>query len=114
MPMDRVTLREALNRREFHRRLKEWLENTDDPAVGPEGYGQNGLVHVSDGESIFKLNTDTKRHGVQAYMQLLAQHGDGIDWHVTTSQRGNSTAVTYGPNRLHISGFYLYLVGDVP
>jgi len=34
--MDRVKPAEALTKQEFHKRLRRWLDNTDDPVIKPD------------------------------------------------------------------------------
>ena len=112
MPLDPIPASIALDKSQFHKQLRRWLSETDEDVVGPDGYGQRGLIHVRSGRSLFKLNADTTRSGVKAYLELVDRVGDNLNWEVTTSQRGNMTAVIYGREGVRIPGFFLYFLRD--
>ena len=110
MPMEQVRRPHALSKTEFHSRLREWLNSTDDAIIGPEGlHGQTVWIYVHDGPNMFGLHADTKREAVDAYLRIVAQQGNDLQWEVAESQRGNPTAVVYGPNKHRHKPFYLYL-----
>lgn len=109
MPLERVRRGSALTRNEFHQRLRSWLGDTEDPIVGLEEVpGVTPWVYIRDGSSLFELHADTKREAVRGYLELVALHGDDLRWEVTASERGNMTAVAYGPERVRNKSFYLY------
>ena len=111
--MDQVSRHEPLNKATFHQRLRAWLDNTDDFSIGPgpeEVQGRTPWVFVRDGSDLFGLNADTKRAGVRGYLELVAVHGDNLLWTIAPTQRGNMTAVVYGPEAKRIKPFYLYFV----
>lgn len=107
--MERVLRDQALRKSEFHQRLRDWLDNTHESVIGPEGIrGQTGWVYVRDGSDVFVLNADSRRKGVDGYLQMVSLHGNDLHWAITESQRGNMTAVVYGPEKLKQKWFYLY------
>jgi len=108
MPMDQVRGGQALTKAEFHRRLKAWLLETDDATIGRSRQGRTGWVHVRDKSRLFKLNSDCSRTAVKHYLDLVSLHGDDLEWQITTSSRGNWTAVLYGPKSIRYKSFPLY------
>ncbi len=114
MPLAQVRRGEAVSKSEFHRRLRSWLDTTDDTQVGPVGgRGQTPWVHIRDDARLFALNADTKRKGVETYLRLVTLFGDDLRWVVAASKTGKMTAVEYehGPQRCRIRFFYLYVAG---
>jgi hypothetical protein len=113
MPLAEVPREGAVTKRQFHASLRTWLEATTDARIGPEEIrGQTAWVHVRDGSTMFALNADTKRESVAEYLKLVEAHGDDIAWEITASQRGNMTAVVYGPTKVRLKPFYLYVSGS--
>jgi len=112
MPMIRVRKTEAISKGEFHRRLRVWLA-TDEHRIGAEGdYGATGWIFVRDGGSFYKLNADTKRPAVEEYVQNLVLLGEDVEWHTVENQKGNMTAIAYGPEQRRNTSFYLYFAGS--
>jgi hypothetical protein len=102
-----------LGKSEFNQRLRDWLEKANEERIGPdEADGRTNWIHVHDGSAAFALHADTKRPAVEWYLEKVSLYGDDLLWAVTESQRGNETAVVYGPDRMRNTGFYLYLVGS--
>ena len=111
MPMMRVARHEPISKPEFHRRLKRWLESTNEVMIGPDGVDERTCwVYVRDGSQVFGLHVDTKRDAVAQYLELVRMHGDSLQWEVVESRRQRMTAVAYGPAGLRDTSFYLYLV----
>ena len=109
MPMEQVRRDSAITKAVFHQRLRDWLENSEDAVVGPEGVdGRTNWVFVRDGVNVFSLHADTRRSAVDEYLQMVTLHGDDLRWEIVTSQRGNETAVAYGPEPVRHISFYLY------
>jgi hypothetical protein len=110
LPLTQVRRDQALNKSEFHSRLKVfWRRNSDEAAVGPKAaYGGRPWVYVLDDRRIFVLNADTKRKAVGEYLELVERHSDDLRWEITASQRGRQTAVAYGPKGSPAKSFYLY------
>jgi hypothetical protein len=108
MEMERVKRADALAKREFHERLRRWIENTDDHVIKPDVLPPTAWVHVRNGSDVFILHADTPRDAVSRYLQLVSSYGDGIEWHITTGQRGNRTSALFGPDRVAVKSFYLY------
>jgi hypothetical protein len=112
MPFERVGRNEALSKSEFHQRIRDWLDKTDDEVIGPHDikYPRTGWVHVRDGSDILVLNSDTPRDAVDRYFHMVTRFGNDLQWNRTESQQGKRTAVEYGPDKLRCKSFYLYYV----
>jgi len=110
--MEKVGRREALSKSEFHQRLRDWLDNNDNLVIGPEGikYPRTGWVHVRDDSNILALNADTPRDAVDRYLKIVTRYGNDLEWHRAESQRGQMTAVEYGPEKVRCKSFNLYYV----
>jgi hypothetical protein len=105
---------QALNKSQFHERLREFCggNSSDDATVCPNyAYGRRPWIYILDEHRVFVLNADTKRKAVREYLELVAQHSDDLRWELRPSQRGNMTAVAYGPHGLPVQSFYLYAAG---
>jgi hypothetical protein len=104
---------QALNKSQFHERLRDFcLRNSDDATVCPNyAYGRRPWIYILDEHRVFVLNADTKRKAVGEYLKLVAQYSDDLRWELRPSQRGNMTAVAYGPHGLPVQSFYLYAAG---
>jgi len=88
MPMERVDRDQALSNSEFHRRLREWLENTNEAMIGPEDVpGATSWIHVREGSAVFALNANTKRYAIEGYLQKVSVHGDDLVWTVGKTLR---------------------------
>ncbi len=112
MPLRRVRRAEALDKQEFHRRLRFWLEYCDDQQVGSEDVpGVTDWIFVRQGSELFSLHADTKRKAVESYLKMVETYGDDMLWQPTTSKRGQGTAVVYGPDKVRHIPFYLYFRG---
>lgn len=110
LPMEKVPRSKAIGKKDFHQRLRDWYDNTDDEVIGSGGrYKGKPWVYVREGSRIFNLNADTGRDAVLEYMKLLDHYGDSISWSPTASERGKMTAVAFGPERVRETSFYLYV-----
>ena len=100
-----VTSKEA-----FARLLESWLEHDErETVIGPPGtYGGKALIHVHLGAEHFHLNGDTRDEGVREYLDLVAQHGGQLPWHVVANQAGRVNKVAFGDAKAPIRYFYLY------
>lgn len=108
--MERVERDAWITKSEFHRRMAEWHRNTDDAVVGdPAVSGLTGWVWVRDGHLLAKLDADTTRAGVAAYLELLNARRGELSWSVVESARGQTTKIAFGKDQQVIPGFYLYL-----
>ena len=113
MPMKQVPRNQALTKAEFHQRLREWFHDTGERTVGSDEVdGRTRWIYVRDGADLFVLHADTSREAVEWYLQTVAANGDDLRWEVAPSQRGNMTAVAYGPERLRNTSFYLYVASS--
>lgn len=114
MTMQQVPRDQALMKTEFHKRLGQWFHQTAERTVGPgEADGRTRWIHVRSGTTLFALHADTPRDAVEWYLGIVAAHGDHLEWEPAPSQRGNMTAVVYGPQQLRNTSFYLYVAGTV-
>jgi hypothetical protein len=113
MPMDRVRLKDAIPKREFHNRLRAWLTATAEETIGPPDVDKRAAwVHVRDGSSVYKLHADAHREAVTAYLGLVERCGDDLEWRVVPNEQGRENAVGFGPDGVRLTPLlYLYLVG---
>jgi hypothetical protein len=110
MPMEHVPKDQPLTKAEFHRRLRDWIENSGEDQIGStEVYQQTAWISVRDGDKTFGLHPDTKKDAVKRYLDLVNRHGDDIAWQLTNTRKGNLRAVLYGPLEVRDESFYLYL-----
>lgn len=110
VPMERVEREAWITKTEFHRRLTEWYRRSSAPLIGdPEVPGMTGWVWVRDGHLLAKLDADTTRAGVGAYLDMLHERRGELSWSVVESARGQATKIAFGSERRIIPGFYLYL-----
>jgi hypothetical protein len=119
MPLTRVSRSEPLAKEEFHSRLRDWLEYTDDPLIGDEEVDERtAWVWIEDGPLLTKLHADTTRAAVTAYLDLVARNENRLRWCVVQTQRGRPGKIAFGGECYIIPGFYLYLadalVGKLP
>jgi hypothetical protein len=112
VPLAEARRDQPLTKAQFHAALRDWLDTTKDAVVGPEAVdGRTPWVHVRDADKLFALHADTSRDAVTRYIQLLDLRGGDLAWEIVASQRGNMTAVAYGPRKVRIKPFYLYALG---
>lgn len=110
MPMERVGRGEWITKVEFHARLGRWYRETNEPVVGdPNADRRTAWVWIRDGHRLARLFADTTREAVREYLDLLLQHRGAVDWHVVPSASGQLTKVAFGPDRLGLDGFHLYV-----
>jgi hypothetical protein len=111
MPIESNTLNEPISKSKFNNRLERWLAKNE-ATIGIKGdFTRAALVFVQDGAEVFRLNKDTTRAGVVAYLDLVAKYGNELEWKRIRGQRGNTTSVGYGPECVRIKFFYLYAIG---
>lgn len=108
MAMERVTKKQPITKTEFHRRLRTWFEQTNDVKVGGYVDGRTPWVYVRDGADLFVLHADTSRAAVEQYLRLVSELGSDLEWQVAPSDKGNMTAVSYGPAKIRYKPFYFY------
>ena len=110
MPIDRSSSKEPFTKREFHERLLRWFVDTDEDMIGdPAADGRTAWLYVRDADSLFKLHADTPRRAVEEYLRLLRAFEGKLEWSVRPSRQGKMTAVAFGPDRVKIEPFYLYV-----
>ena len=106
MPVDPG--RRCTSKREFTEVLRAWHSDTDERTIGETGtYGRRAWLWIDLGGREFHLNADTKRHGVEAYLERVARNGADQPWHVVPNRNGLINRVA--PGHLDpIPGLYLY------
>jgi antitoxin (DNA-binding transcriptional repressor) of toxin-antitoxin stability system len=108
--MERVRRRNPVSKAEFHRRLQNWFELSDEGIIGdPDADGRTAWVWVQDGSLLAKLHADTPREAVEAYLRVLRSHGEPLKWSVAASQRGTPSKLAFGPEGTVLSSFYMYV-----
>ena len=99
-----------LERQDFDSWLFNWYKNTNEETIGDVGnFGQQAFLWVEDNDSKFRLNADTKREGVEEYLDLLKENNNLLTWSVVANLKGKINKVAFGENKIKIRGFYLYL-----
>jgi hypothetical protein len=95
--------------------LKQWLERTDAPTIGPIGnYGGRAWITITlDRAQVAVLNADTKRAAVQAYVNDAETRRPEVPWRILPSrgsQRWNK--LVFHPDGRQTPGWYCYLRPD--
>jgi len=99
-----------LDRQGFDSWLLNWYQSTNEKTVGDVGnFGQQVFLWVEDNGSKFRLNADTKREGVEVYLNILKENNSPLNWSVVANLKGKMNKVAFGENKIKIRGFYLYL-----
>jgi hypothetical protein len=102
------------DRGDFVELLRWWLETTEEQTVGDVGtFGGKPWVHVRAGTVGCHLNADTRRAGVRRFLELVAAHGPGLEWHAIANSRGKVNRVALGPDKEKVQYFYLYADEDL-
>ena len=110
MPMQRLGRGEWITTPEFHARLRRWFRDTDDPVVGdPDAHARTAWVWIRDGHRLARLNADTTRSAVADYLVLLRAAPAELEWSVVPSARGRNTKIAFGPDRIVLPSFHLYV-----
>ncbi len=108
--MERVEREAWITKHEFHGRLTHWFRHSRAPVVGdPDVPGMTGWVWVRDGHLLAKLDADTTRAGVGAYLDMLHERRGEVAWSIVESARGQQTKIAFGSEQRILPGFYLYL-----
>lgn len=99
-----------LERQDFDLWLLNWYENTNEKTIGDIGnFGQQVFLWVEGNGFKFRLNADTKREGVEVYLNLLKENNNSLNWSIVANLKGKINKVAFGENKIKIPGFYLYL-----
>lgn len=90
--------------------LESWLRHEDrETTIGePSSFGGKALVHVELAGQRFHLNGDSRDSGVQAYLDLVRQHGAELPWHVVANANGKVNKVAFGEPPTAVQYLYLY------
>lgn len=108
--MERLGRGEWITKSEFHDRLARWLRASEESVVGdPAAHRRTAWIWVRDGHMLAKLHADTTREAVVEYLNLLRTHRSPLEWTVVASATGQLTKIAFGPERLTVSGFHLYV-----
>jgi len=99
---------------EFNGLLSDWLRVLDVKTIGDGGTFSRRATIVAELESghTIRLNSDTKRDAVEAYVDYAARHGLSEPWPVVANQRGRRNKVTYRADGAVPRGWYCYLQGN--
>ena len=98
-----------LERQDFDLWLLNWYKNTNEKTIGDIGnFGQQAFLWVKSNGSKFRLNADTKREGVETYLNLLKENDNSLNWSIVANMKGKINKVAFGENKIKIRGFYLY------
>src|SRR5690349_21327809 len=101
MPMERVRRNEAVSKAEFHRRLREWLQDTRDTMIGGGAMdGRTAWIYVNDDGVLYKLHADTRREAVLNYIALVAEFGDELAWEVAPNNGGTEMPLYMAPKSI--------------
>lgn len=110
MPMERLGRGEWITKPEFHARLRRWFRETDEPVIGdPDAHARTAWVWIRDGHRLARLNADTTRPAVADYLELLRSAPGELDWSIVPSARGHNTKIAFGPDRVVLPAFHLYV-----
>lgn len=108
--MTRVGRANWITKVEFHARLARWYRETEEPVIGdPAADRRTAWIWVRDGHRLARLFSDTTREAVGNYLALAASLPAGVEWHVVPSSTGRLTKVVFGPDRVSVEGFHLYI-----
>lgn len=109
MSLAKMTSRLPMNRLQFDDMLRQWLTESED-RIGNSKYGGTPwLWVVSQTGELCHLNADTKDFGVKQYIALFDAMGEKLEWVPVLSAKGSLRKLAFGPNKVVIPGFYLYL-----
>jgi len=110
MPLVPTSQSQPLSKSEFHTRLREWIETTNESRVGdPDDDNRKPCAYISDGGKVFRLHSDTKRKGVEEYLTIVDARGDDLPWYIVESRTGKKVAVAFDSDSSPLHHFYLYL-----
>lgn len=114
MPISEVARPSALSRLRFHEVLRRWVaEAPAEVTIGDTGtYGQRAWLWVREAGHDYRLNVDTTRDGVVAYLALVSIYGDPLAWQIVPNRKGRANKVAFGPEKRTFPGFYFYLADD--
>jgi hypothetical protein len=112
MPVIQNSKSNPFSRTHFHTILRHWYDHNPDEktiagANSPK-YKGKPWVWVEDGGTLFHLNSDTTREGVEAYLTYVDQYGDNLLWTVVQNKSGKMNKIAMGPEKRVESGFYFY------
>jgi len=95
--------------------LARWYRETTEETIGPDvTFGGQEWVCVDLQPHPVKLNADTSREAVRAYLDDVADGGAEVPWHVVANERsGRVNRVLYRADRTAARGWYCYLVREV-
>ena len=110
MPIQKTSKADAVSKHQLHDMLQQWLRETDEKQIGDESVqGRSPWIFIKEGGQIFRLHADTKRSGVNEYLQIAEKYEHKIEWCIVRNQRGRMNSVAFGPGLIRPRGFYLYL-----
>jgi hypothetical protein len=95
--------------------LKQWLERTDAPTIGPIGsYGGKAWITIMlDRGQVAVLNADTKRAAVQAYVSDAETRSPEVLWRILQSRGSHRwNKLVFRADGCQTPGWYCYLRVD--
>ena len=98
-----------INKSDFEEKLKDWYNTSNDFTIGSTTE-RTPLFVIKHKDNIYKLSPDTKRNGVKLYLDLLEKYHGDLTWSVVANANGRMNKVAFGPDKVVLSGLYLYFV----
>ena len=99
-----------MSREQFHKWLRNWYSTSMDKRIShDEKYGQAPYLYIQEEGNFFRLNVDTKRVGVEAYLELLDADED-LAWVIVPNKKMKLNKVAFGEDKKILKGFYLYII----
>jgi hypothetical protein len=95
--------------------LKQWLERTDAPTIGPIGtYGRKAWITITlDQGRAAVLNADTKRSAVQAFVNDAERRRPEVPWRILQSRGSHRwNKLVFRADGHQTPGWYCYLRPD--
>jgi hypothetical protein len=94
--------------------LARWYRETTEETIGPDvTFGGQEWVWVDLRPHPVKLNADTSREAVRAYLDDVSDRGLEVPWYVVANERGRVNKVLYRADGKHARGWYCYLAYEV-
>ena len=107
--LSRIRQNEAISKPEFNNLLEYWYNNSNkDRITEIDVIGVTPWIFIKDGERTYRLHADTRREGVEEYLNNYKNS----DWVIVENNVGNLNAVAFSTNETPIRaiGLNLYLV----
>lgn len=95
--------------------LARWYRETTEGTIGADlTYGGQAWLWVDLHPHPVRLNADTTREAVHAYLDDVASRSAEVRWHVVANERGRRiNRVVFRADRRPVPGWFCYLVHEV-